>query len=647
MKSLYDQYNARFMRLDSVGRSFIYSDLFKQVAANQHSALVGPRGSGKTTLLKMLSLPALTSWRHKHRSELINSLDYFAVYAPSDYAWFPDFRLSNRVRYNEELDQLIATSIFRHHLLKAVLDATQYLFDDKLFADRDLARFALKNDDALVSEFAATLNSSWSLGAQFTSLFGLRIACSKRIQLLQRLLTASASQYISTTAAMGAHPYIADYFYDDLVSFLDTKDHFFSHSPKCCICFDELEIAPHQIKKMIVKSARSADQRVYVKISASPYDEDLEDIYDPRMPMGEHDYTPIILSYARVQDARTFSSQLFKAMAGGYNLTITPRDLLGTATMEVQDDGGDTPYDRPSGLPRNKARKKKQKYAIGSSNQRSFSRLFEKDESFRRYLRSRNIFDVENLESLPERIRAQDIRKIVGTVTVRNEYFRPSADRDRRTVERRLRTLKRIPDIYTGAESVLAICEGNPRWMIGTLKPLFDAYIAKGRSGPIEPHVQAERLTKTIVTFLSLLAAIPASDDADSPLSIIDLIERIGHFIEGQILSKRFNPDPVTTVVVDEETSRAHQIAFGRAINQGAFVLVPDRLREFQLGKIDKYRFRMTHLFAPLYHFPLVLGRSNRLSTILSEERPPEEIGEPVPYQGLLFDVFQKKDEHL
>src|SRR5690242_3945287 len=119
-KSLYDQYNARFMRLDSVGRGFIYSDLFKEVAENNHSALVGPRGSGKTTLLKMLSLPALASWRHRFRAQLIESMEYFAVYAPSDYAWFPDFRLSNRIRFNEEVDQQIATSIFRHHLLKAV-----------------------------------------------------------------------------------------------------------------------------------------------------------------------------------------------------------------------------------------------------------------------------------------------------------------------------------------------------------------------------------------------------------------------------------------------------------------------------------------------------------------------------------------------
>jgi hypothetical protein len=119
------------------------------------------------------------------------------------------------------------------------------------------------------------------------------------------------------------------------------------------------------------------------------------------------------------------------------------------------------------------------------------------------------------------------------------------------------------------------------------------------------------------------------------------MIERIGHFVEGQILSRHFNPDPVTSVVVDGHMSRAQLIAFGRAINQGAFVLVPDRHREFQLGKIDKVRFRMTYLFAPLYHFPLVLGRSNRLSVILSGVRNLDETSERLPYQGILFDVFQ------
>jgi energy-coupling factor transporter ATP-binding protein EcfA2 len=627
------------MRLDSVGRTFIYSDLFRQVAANHHSALVGPRGSGKTTLLKMLSLPALLSWRHKMRSSLIDSMDYFSVYAPSDYAWFPDFRLSSRTRHNEEADQLIAASIFRHHLLKAILDATQFLFAEDLVKDRHLKRFALPNNEKKIAAFAEALNDGWSLEAKFVGLFGLRVACSKRIQRLQRLLTESASRLIPTPEILERHEFIGDYFYDDLVTFLDARDNFFPGAPKCCVCFDELEIAPNQIKKMIVKSARSADQRLYIKISASPYDEDIDELYDPRMPMGEHDYTPIILSYARISDARAFSSQLFRAMAAGYGLSITPQDLLGPTTMEVQDEGGQSTYDRPEELSRKS--RSRQGYGIGSANQRSFAQLFEKDASFRKYLRERNISNVNKLEQLSERARAQDVRKIVATVAVRNQYFRATLGREKRSVERRLRTLKRIPDIYTGAESVLAICEGNPRWMIGTLKPLFEAYVSAGNSRSVPRFMQAERLTKTIVTFLSLLAAIPASNTADSLESIIDLIERIGHYIENQILSKRFNADPVTTVIVDNQLSRAELIAFGRAINQGAFVLVPDRRREFQLGKIDKYRFRMTHLFAPLYHFPLVLGRSNRLSLILAGVRDLEDPAEPLPYQGLLFDVFQ------
>lgn len=641
-RALYDQYNARFMKLDAVGRSFIVSDLFRQVAANHHSALVGPRGSGKTTFLKMLTLPALATWQHKLKAQIVGEMEYFAVYAPSDYAWFPDFRVASRERYNSGLDQLLAGSIFRHHLLKAMLDATQQQFDGRLLQDKLLAKFHLNASESTEIEFARILNETWQLAPKFSGLFGLRIACSLRIKALQRLLTESASRQLDEPAVQKDNPYIADYFYDDIVSFMDTRNHFFTNALKCCVCFDELEIAPRQIKTTIVKSARSADQRLYIKISASPYDEDLEEIYDPRMPMGEHDYTPIVLSYARTQDSRTFSSQLFKAMAAGYELKVTPEELLGSSRMEMQEAGSIGIYDRPAQL-RSKQRKRRSRYSLGGANQKSFAELYEKDETFKRYLRSRDIWDVEHFQDLPEGIKAQDIRKIIGPVIVRNEYFRPTAERDRRTVERRLRTLKRIPDIYTGAESILAMCEGNPRWIIGTLKPLFDEYQKLGKSGPVARHLQAERLTKTIVTFLSLLAAIPATDnDSSEALSIVDLIERIGDFFEGQILGRKFNPDPVTTVVVDKRLPADHQIAFGRAINQGAFVLVPDRLKDFQLGKIEKYRFRMTYLFAPLYHFPLVLGRANQLSTILENKDKSASIEPPsVPYQGLLFSLFQ------
>jgi hypothetical protein len=61
---------------------------------------------------------------------------------------------------------------------------------------------------------------------------------------------------------------------------------------------------------------------------------------------------------------------------------------------------------------------------------------------------------------------------------------------------RRLRSKKVVPEIYTGAQAIFSICEGNPRWLIGLIRPLLDAY-KEGRrvegSGIVQRAQQARR----------------------------------------------------------------------------------------------------------------------------------------------------------
>src|ERR1043166_1530772 len=90
--SLFESFNARSLEPEQVGRGFIFSSSFAEVAARTNTVVIGPRGSGKTTLLKMLTLPALKSWHSKERTRLVAEMDYVAVYVPSDFTWYPDFR---------------------------------------------------------------------------------------------------------------------------------------------------------------------------------------------------------------------------------------------------------------------------------------------------------------------------------------------------------------------------------------------------------------------------------------------------------------------------------------------------------------------------------------------------------------------------
>jgi hypothetical protein len=58
--------------------------------------------------------------------------------------------------------------------------------------------------------------------------------------------------------------------------------------------------------------------------------------------------------------------------------------------------------------------------------------------------------------------------------------------------------------------------------------------------------------------------------------------------------------------------------AIGTAVNQGAFVLVPNRKGETTGGTVEGSRFRLSYLLAPDFQLPLTFGAQINLSSILS-----------------------------
>src|ERR1700743_691463 len=82
------EYNARSIPPAEVARSFIPpSPHFGRLLSRNHTLLLGPRGSGKTTLLKMLTAPALQSWKNAQAYALAPQVTFNAAFVPADVAW--------------------------------------------------------------------------------------------------------------------------------------------------------------------------------------------------------------------------------------------------------------------------------------------------------------------------------------------------------------------------------------------------------------------------------------------------------------------------------------------------------------------------------------------------------------------------------
>jgi hypothetical protein len=658
-QSLFESFNARSLEPEQVGRGFIFSPAFVDVAARSNSVVLGPRGSGKTTLLKMLTLPALRNWWRRDKSKeiqkLMTELDFVSIYVPSDFTWYPDFRRPIKTQPPKDTDDLLSYSLFRSHVLLAICDTISHMGDPSLKDDRHLAKFSISRDEVLADKASKLLAGGWGLTLQVGGYYGLRSAVTNRIRAIQHLLTVTAMRPLEASSLIADHPYLSATFFDDLREFGDVFEHVYDRRQKWAACFDELEIAPDPVKTPIWQSGRSFDPRFLIKISASPYDEGLTELLQPQMPMVAHDFREIDLSSQPRREVDRFSQRMFTKLCNEVGISPIKAELL--LGPSFYDDGFDPNVDGPTNdigttLQGSVTRGQRGRLAPEGFYNKKFQGLASKDPSFVRYLAKRNI-DPRGMDALPEFQKASLIRKIISTVILRDEFLfqRDQTGNNQAGRSRRFRAKKSVSPIYTGAFSLFMLCEGNPRWIIGLFRPLIADLIQvrdKSAIKAISRAEQTKRIERTIATFLTLLSTLRSSHRDHPAKSIIELVEQLGDFSFEQVLSEEFNPEPILSFNIDRNVGKDVYSAVGRAINQGALVLVPQtalKRGESELissgpGNIWGKRVRLSFLLAPRYRLPLVLGRSVDLSPVLRSRPPIQSPSE----QLILGDLFSTSD---
>lgn len=634
--SLFDSYNARHLDASIVGRGFIYNPILESVAKRQHSLLIGPRGSGKTTFLKMLTMRALAGWRDPRRRRFIRDLDFLAIYVPSDVSWNPDYRSPVSAGVPREMDEILTYSLFRAFTLYAVWDTINSLRPTQLPPDPEFRAVQEVASKIPFEDLADRLRVEWGLKSDFRGMRGLLDAINGRIEDIQFLIVKAATKRLTADQLHDDREIAGRLVFDDLRRFCDAIDDNGKFPFNWAVCFDELEIAPDSIKHQVLRGIRSLDQRLLIKCSSSPFDETFQarprNQLDTREPMAGHDLTQISLTLAHQRDVQKFGELMFQAICRDRGLApMRASDVLGASILDDHD-----------GLEQDvsaRDRRVRSPYSKGGALYEAFKSLSEKDPSFLEYLSLKGI-DLERMSDLSEAQRAQFVRKIIGPVSVRSEFLASIDPRTGRPSGKlRKRSRKKVPDIYSGARALFAMCEGNPRWLIGILGPLVDLYRDeyKGR-GVIKSWVQARQVEVAITQFLALLSSIKVEGIGPSTQSAINTIDRIGDFFESQFLVGRFNPEPIASFVVDDRVDVNTIRVIGRALNQGAFVLIPNRRAPSNPARtIRGERLRVSHLLAPLFRLPLVTGREVDLSTILERTHRLQS--------ALLFDDLPEVDE--
>lgn len=591
--SLFEGINARYYRASEVTRSFVPNEQFDNLVVRQHSLVVGPRGSGKTTLLRMLHPECISVWQHPRADEYRQLLDFTGIYLATDRVWREQLAAA-AVGVSEATRDDFFNTVVAIDAMAAMVRSLELRLqgDDSRFRPVHLTA---KETARLVAELAA----GWMLEPQFWDLGSLRVALRRR-----RIQARQWVQAKRDGRGEPRPPWVGIPWDDALLLGVDAFESITNRPGELwALLLDEAEIAPPVIRDSILGSTRGLDPRMLIKCSLSPW------LQESPLPFTEHDgtvfndFNVLRLFYGRRDEGYSFSRDIIRARLAAAGRSIPEgmvvEDAVFGKSQFVVDIDGRTSRTAPA-------------YGDDSALGQVVKDLAASDPNFRKWLKQNDI-DSSDLDAVPGKKRASTLRKARNIMVARLEFRRMSGQ---------LRSRKTIA-MYAGGTTMLDICEGNPRLLLGLLLPLLEYYDGVH---PIPAALQGEALDEIADDFYALIDAIPVPDEIRSPPELgrrrlrrpyREVIDRIARFFQGEILRGEFNPQPPTTIRVPQSTSSEMQRILGRLINVGAIVLIPDRgVKDIVLGGFDQQRVRLCYLAAAREHLPPNLDRPVSIRTV-------------------------------
>lgn len=626
MKSLFEAHNARFIDFKTVGSTFVLrKGVFKLICKDHNTLILGSRGSGKTTLLKAIKINAQIASSGKDNFQALKEINYYPVYLNADRQFE---LLTDGINYDSESKNNnllpIAKALMAIRTQFAFLDTFEEMSDARTENSPTVSHLYNPVSRKEEFEFCKLLETAWNLNDDIGTLKELRAHLSSRID----EINTAVYSYSICPSDPNHLLNISTYFTDPLSvadAFIRCFNSLFNNNvKKWCLCVDELEIMPDNLQKYFFVNLRSTDTAIILKIATSPFTSAFSEFYHPSAttPSDGHDYDNINLSGADKNENIQFTKKLIGELLkrGGLPGSTQPKTILGTSPItEVSQND---PYSAPNG-----------------AHYKRFKTLASKDSDFNRYLKKHNV-GLDEVGELAESKRAAIIRQAIWQVALRLEFGAYQKNSRSSGAKNRQTSKKALPTIYTGADSILTMCEGNPRVIIGLFNALLTEY-KDNNARKVPAHKQVSLLEMTIAKYLSLLSAIPMHFPTKkrSLGSIVTLLEMIGTYCEQENLKGVFKPEPMSTFRINDDIDPKTIDALGNAINQGAFIMIEDKDKRRNYGDLRGARLRLSYLLCPRYKLPLTYGRSISLNKILNAKAGKED-----PNTLRMKDLFFDED---
>lgn len=601
--SIFEAFNARFLTEEEVADRFVPSAGYQKLISRNHSLTIGPRGSGKTSLLKMLQVRALNSWTHQSAETYRSKVDFVGIFIPTDIQWFEYLQKLEEFA-SERSSKYIIDSLIGERVMQAFIDT----WEARLMSG-DHGFLGITSDYKVEKKMCLILRDLWALDDAHPTIDGLICSLAVKAKNLREFIRREIFNGgkgneidLASTPEM-----FTPKFMDFLPQTIDLFNRTYSdRMRKWALCFDELELAPGYLQKELLGYLRSVTDKLIFKLSMSPFcGEGIELSSSGRQAGGDHDVNIIPLWYPRKRGSEVFTEKLVLSIAQRNGIEIeSVVDLFGeTPSFVLLDDE-----------------------VMGNHKNTNLRTAFiieaaKKDSGWQEYLREKNI-DIERLSKLTEKESASLIRKALPVVAFRNYYGVIGQRRSRKT-----------DALYSGWKSFSAICEGNPRWIIGCLNEMFSQTKADGKyigeGNPIPIRYQLDAINVMRHRFMAKLKTISLKGSLKTD-SLSSLVAEMGENIKSGIYSTEFAAEPPQSFMLDKESAKIYHDIIALGLNAGVFVYCPRKnggVGKELLTNLVNRRLRLSYLLLSEYKVPLRMGACQQLSLLLKSGKfSPEHL---------------------
>jgi hypothetical protein len=595
--AFFEQFNAKYLDPEQVAAGYVYSHQLEELSGPYHAVLVGPRGSGKTTLLKMLQPGALDAWKSRRAESFRKKIDYSGVFIASDISWSRQLSALGYGRLPEDIHRSLVLSCFTTHVLQAVVEAM-------ILRTEPNAKYrAVSMPPGGAERVSREITDALRLDTPIASLLSVKQALRSRLSDLRLLANrgsiAPADEFRYQLAR-------TEWLHLDCLDSCSNVTSLFNdaageNKARWALLFDELETAPDWIVEQLFIALRVSNPRLYLKLAISPVSPTAcNALMSIDGPADGHDYRLIRLWYADRMEARGFCDAVWESLTKKAGLKVSARDALGPSAFEPAS---------PSEL------RHRNPYARGEYWTEIFRELARKDKTFAAFLHAKSI-DLEHIGETSQQAKDATLRKAAPVAAVRN-FFLHEDNRGQVAPKSR-----KTSALYAGAESIFAISEGNPRWLIGLLTPMI-AYLIQTNEKRVPVSVQAEEIDNAAERLLALLRTIPLPREAEKneALGLNGMVRNIGVALHDDLMKRNFAIDPRLSFVVDRGTPKHIVDLLAAGLNRGALILVSDAPSRAVVGELSDSVVRLSYLLAAKYGLPLRRGKKTSLAGLLNSKQ--------------------------